>query len=77
MADETTTQAEQGAQDPKGEHAQPDATGEKAERVYKQSEVEALIRDRLANMQRKADEAAKKAAAGKAPAKSAARRPSR
>ncbi len=63
MADETTTQVEQGAQDPKGEHAQPDATGEKAERVYKQSEVEALIRDRLASMQRKSEEAAKKAAA--------------
>jgi hypothetical protein len=54
---------EQEAQTPTTEQAQPDATGEKAERVFKQSEVEALVRDRLASAQRKADEAAKKAAA--------------
>ena len=42
--------------------AQPDATGEKAERVYTKAEVEALVRDRLAGAQRKAEEAAKKAA---------------
>ena len=64
MADETTaTPVEQAAetQTPTTEQAQPDATGEKAERVFKQSEVEALIRDRLASAQRKQEEAATKA----------------
>ena len=49
--------------EPQAEQAQPDATGEKAERVYTKAEVEALVRDRLANTQRKSDEAAKRAAA--------------
>jgi hypothetical protein len=66
MADATAAPAaeiEQGAQTPTPEQAQPDATGEKAERTFKQSEVEALIRERLASAERKSAESARKAAA--------------
>ena len=52
---------EQEAQTPTQPQAQPDATGEKAERMWTKAEVEALVRDRLANAQRKAEEAADKA----------------
>lgn len=52
MADETTNTSES---------AEPGATGEKAERTFKQSEVEAMIRDRLASAQRKVEDAAKRA----------------
>lgn len=45
---------------PTTEHATPDATGQ-SERMFKQSEVEALIRDRIAKANSKADEAARKA----------------
>ncbi len=43
------------------ETAQPDATGQKAERTFTQAEVDALIRDRIARASGKADEAARKA----------------
>lgn len=43
------------------ETAQPDATGQKAERTFTQAEVESLIRDRIAKANSKADEAARKA----------------
>lgn len=58
-------QSEPNAQEPNAEQqAQtPGEPGQQAERTFKQSEVEALIRDRLASAQRKADEAVKKAAA--------------
>lgn len=52
---------EQEAQTPTPEQAQPDATGEKAERTFTKAEVEAMVRDRLASAQRKAEEAANKA----------------
>lgn len=45
---------------PTTEQATPDATGQ-SERMFKQSEVEALIRDRIAKANSKADEAARKA----------------
>ena len=63
MADTEATPVavEQEAQTPTHEQAQPDATGEKAERTFTKAEVEALVRDRLASAQRKAEEAANKA----------------
>lgn len=65
MADEQAASiaAEQEAQTPTQEQAQPDATGEKAERLYTKAEMEAAVRSRLANADAKAQEAAKKAAA--------------
>lgn len=63
MAEEQQQGTEQEAQETTPEQAQPDATGEKAERVFTKAEVEALVRDRLASAQRKAEEAAKKAQA--------------
>jgi hypothetical protein len=62
MADEAPV-VEQDAGTPTPEQAQPDATGEKAERTFTKAEVEALVRDRLASSERKSAEAAKKAAA--------------
>ncbi len=61
MADvtEVTTEATEAAT-PTTEQATPDATGQ-SERMFKQSEVEALIRDRIAKANGKADEAARKA----------------
>lgn len=56
-----TAPVEQDTQTPTPEQAQPDATGEKAERTFTKAEVEALVRDRLASAQRKAEEAANKA----------------
>lgn len=47
---------------PTTEQATPDATGQ-SERMFKQSEVEALIRERIAKANGKADEAARKATA--------------
>jgi hypothetical protein len=61
--DAAAVAAEQGTQTPTPEQAQPDATGEKAERTFTKAEVEALVRDRLAGAQRKAEEATKKATA--------------
>lgn len=58
-----TAPAESETQTPTHEQAQPDATGEKAERMFTKAEVEALVRDRLAGAQRKADEQAAKARA--------------
>ncbi len=64
MAEDTEVQTEAvQAETAAAEQTQPVAPGEKAERVYKQAEVEAMIRDRLAGANRKAEEAAKKAAA--------------
>lgn len=65
MADEATVQAE--AQAPEAtepttqQGTQPDATGAKSERVFTQSELENIVRERLQREQRKATEAADKA----------------
>ena len=61
MADEATVQAEAQAPEATEQGTQPDATGAKSERVFTQSELENIVRERLQREQRKATEAADKA----------------
>jgi hypothetical protein len=63
MTEAADAVVEQDTQTPTPEQAQPDATGEKAERTFTKAEVEALVRDRLASAERKSAESARKAAA--------------
>lgn len=64
MADEVQAEVTAENEQPQVEQAQtPDATGQQAARTFSQAEVDALIKDRLDRASRKADEAAKKAAA--------------
>lgn len=62
MEDNTQTPVTEVTTEPT-ETAQPDATGQKAERTFTQAEVDALIRERIARASSKADEAAKRATA--------------